>query len=603
MTAALRFAIVGTGFAGTCTLWHLVHRLTDPENPNNPDDSNNTDDRDVDVTIVTVEQRPVNGPGYPYAAGEVDLAHRCNNQASTMAIHGNDFVEWMSANARWLVDHYPKMIRETHPTVDLDTWQPDGDEFYPRALFGLYLEQRFRETIDRAREHGITVESYVRHEAVDGRSTSDGFAVTLRSLDTGETVEVDRLDQVLLGTGHWQPTPPAELAGHLGYVVSPYPPAVARARARLVARPRSARRPVRVFVQGMGPSGIDAILTLCGEGYEYTSEGRVACWRPPTDRDVPQVITGSRSGFFPPIRGSGRSDQLRYLTAEALAAIRREHDGYLRLDPILDLLDADLRHATDGQVGWTEVTTPPFDSARDKLVDDLYGEVGDIVHSVVLRARRLRFYRDLTPEDKIRYDRSVDTHVIRTAVPIPAANGEKLLALLDAGILSTVGLGYERRDTVQPCGDRFRISHLDPAGARAELQVDYVVRAVTQDFAMHRHPSPLIANLLRRGEIVPHSEGGHLTGGISLHTGGYRVQRSDGATPGPSPHLAAFGAPVRFWQNEHNFAAAFVAAAQTVADDWAAIARTAATRTAAAPHSAAPPAVVPHRLIGSTTER
>jgi hypothetical protein len=36
----------------------------------------------------------------------------------------------------------------------------------------------------------------------------------------------------------------------------------------------------------------------------------------------------------------------------------------------------------------------------------------------------------------------------------------------------------------------------------------------------------------------------------------------------PSPYLASFGSPVRFWQNERNFAAAFVEAATWVAGDW-----------------------------------
>ena len=32
----VKYCIIGTGFAGTCTLWHLVQRLTDPRRPGAP---------------------------------------------------------------------------------------------------------------------------------------------------------------------------------------------------------------------------------------------------------------------------------------------------------------------------------------------------------------------------------------------------------------------------------------------------------------------------------------------------------------------------------------------------------------------------------------
>ena len=52
------------------------------------------------------------------------------------------------------------------------------------------------------------------------------------------------------------------------------------------------------------------------------------------------------------------------------------------------------------------------------------------------------FYQELEPGDKAVYDRLFDTHFIRTAVPMPTVNAEKLIALMDAGVLSTVKHGY-----------------------------------------------------------------------------------------------------------------------------------------------------------------
>ncbi|MFF9626935.1 FAD/NAD(P)-binding protein [Streptomyces griseosporeus] len=586
---AVTYCIIGTGFSGTCALWHLVQRLTGPGRPPLPAPA---------PTIVTVERGPVSGPGYPYGEDNVQLAHRCNNEAGSMGLHGTDFVDWMAGNKPRLLRECPEYIRETHPATEPAAWQPDAREFYPRALFGRYLRERFQEAVERARAHGITVRPYVRHEAVDGFTAADGFRVLLRDLDTGREVTVTGVDRVLLSTGHWQPGAPGRLAGHDGYLAAPYPPDAVRAAVRGRARARRARgERLRVFVEGMGPSGIDAVLTLCGEGeFTYTPDGHVAGYRPAPHHTPPEVVAGSRSGFFPPVRGPLPSYEPHHLTEENLAAIRRAHHGHLRIEPVLELLDEELRLATGGAVGWADVTSPPYAGARDKLAADLRASAtGDLVHAVVLKARRMRFYHQLAPADKAVYDRLFDTHVIRTAVPMPAANAEKLLALMDAGVLTTVRLGYGTPRTETADDGTFRITYAPDGGAPVTLRADCVVRARGQDFALDHHPSPLVQNLLRRGEIVPHEEGGYATGGIALEPGGgYRVLRRSGGGLGPSPHLSSYGPPVRFWQNEKNYAGAFVEAARSVTDDWT---------EAAAKAGPGPAAVDGAGLVSSETGR
>ncbi|WP_394845554.1 FAD/NAD(P)-binding protein [Pendulispora brunnea] len=563
---ALKYCIVGTGFAGTCALWHLVQRLTAPHQSSSPETSA--------ITIITVERGTVNGPGYPYSKDNVQLAHRCNNQASTMSIHGNDFIDWMTENKSRLIRDHAELVLETHPGITLADWQPDNDEFYPRALFGLYLEQRFQEALERALAHGIHVHQYMRHEAIDGRTEGETFSLTLRQLDTHEEFTIGGLDRVLLSTGHWQTKAADAVAKSDGFMASPYPPgAVKSAVANKVRSQPGRTEPPRVFVQGMGPSGIDAILTLCDEGeFTYTHDGHVASYRAaafPGAGGPLHIVAGSRCGFFSPIRGPLATYEMHHLTEERLAAMRREQNGYLKIDAILELLDLELRRATGGAVGWADVVSPRYPSAREKLAVDLRDSyTGNLVYTVVLKARRMRFYSVLEPRDKAVYDRMLDTHFIRTAVPMPAANAEKLLALMDAGVLSVVKLGYDAPAPVVDADGAFRIACQSDDGQPITIRADCMIRASAQDFAMNLHPSPLMQNLLRRGEVVPHEEGGYVTGGIALAPGGYRVMKRAGSVCIPSAHLASFGSPVRFWQNERNFAGAFVEAAEWVADEW-----------------------------------
>lgn len=530
----------------------------------------------------------MNGPGYPYAQDNLQLAHRCNNEASTMGIHGNDFVDWLVESKPWLIRDHPEFILETHPGIELGAWQPTDGEFYPRALFGIYLQRRFQEAVERARAHGIEVQQYVRHEAVDGYPTEDGFTLTLRGLDTHHEFIVDGLDRVLLSLGHWQPENTDALSERGGYLASPYPPDAVHTTVSSWVRSRrkSGERPC-VFVQGMGPSGIDAVMTLCGDGeFTYTHDGHIASYRPaarPGEEPL-HIVAGSRSGFFSPVRGPLADYTLHHLTEENLADIRRDHQGQLRIEPLLELLDKELRRATGGTVGWHDVATPRRTCAQDKLADDLRdASTGNLVYTIVLKARRMRFYNRLAPRDKATYDRLLDTHFIRTAVPMPVANAEKLLALMDAGILTTIRQGYDAPPIQVAEDGRFLIPYRSAGGERKTLRADCLVRAGAQDFSMARHPSPFVQNLLRRGEIVPHEEDGYVTGGIALDGDGtYRVLRrsADGGRM-PSPHLASYGSPVRFWQHEHNFAGAFVEAAERVAEDWLAAATAAGSRSAA----------------------
>ncbi|MGW7577223.1 FAD/NAD(P)-binding protein [Streptomyces sp. NPDC054765] len=579
MRESVTYGIIGTGFAGTCALWHLVQRLTDPRRKPSLSPSA--------VTIVTVERGPVNGPGYPYAKDNAQLAHRCNNEASTMGIHGNDFVDWLVESKPWLIRDYPELVLETHPGIELGEWQPDNGEFYPRALFGRYLEKRFQEAVERARAHGIDAQEYVRHEAVDGHATEQGFALSLRNLDTGHEFTVDGLDRVLLSTGHWQSTAAGDLSGDGGYVASPYPPDAVKAAVaeRIRSRRAHGERPC-VFVQGMGPSGIDAIMTLCGEGeFTYTYDGHIASYQPVAQagEEPLHIVAGSRCGFFSPVRGPLAPYEPHHLTEENLAEIRRDHQGHLEIERILELLDKDLRRATAGAVGWNDVTNPRYPSAKEKLASDLQDSyTGNLVYTIALKARRMRFYSRLEPSDKATYDRLLDTHFIRTAVPMPSANAEKLLALMDAGILTTVKQGYDAPPIAVREGGGFRITYQSDEGGQSTLRADCVIRASGQDFRMENHPSPFVQNLLKRGEIVPHEEGGYATGGIALDArGGYRVMKRMGGVCVPSPHLTSYGSPVRFWQHEHNFAGAFVEAAEWVADDWFDVAAAVTSRSAA----------------------
>ena len=556
-----RYCIIGTGFSGTCMLWHLVDALC----------------RDIDsgaaaadgVVITTVERQPGNGPGFPYGADCGAPYHLCNNPAEKMSLFDNDFVDWMRECRAQIVADHPEWVRASDPGARLDQWEPVATAFYPRALFGLYLSRRFEQACARAAGHGITVRHYNGHEAVHGATGDGHFALTIQCRVSGALTRLERLDKVLLACGHW----PSEQSSAT-VLASPYPPE--HIHACVSAFQQAHRRRLTLYVHGMGPSAVDAILSVCEHGrFIYGVDGLAQRFEPNWSSfgapDV-KIVVGSRSGFFPGVRWPLLDETFRHLGDNAIAELGQGERGTVRLDDVIALIDAELAAASEGRLSFKDVAAPPFASAYDKLLTDIGGERDErMVHAVVLRARRLRFYQQLDGADKRRYDSQFDTHFIRTAVPIPLQNAKKLVALIEAGVLSTVRLGYGAQSGAAPMVD----------SGQGPVQPDIVIRSHGHNYDMRRHPSQLIRHLLEGGELLEYSEDGYRTGGIAAaESTGFRVARATAGGTRHSDQLYAFGPPTQYWQNQNNYAAAFVHAAKVVARDWAAVAATAS----GAPH-------------------
>ncbi|WP_234498071.1 FAD/NAD(P)-binding protein [Vibrio maritimus] len=559
----IRLCIVGTGFSGTAALFHLVNSLTEKRNAI------------PTVEIITIEERKVNGPGLPYAPSELLPSHLCNNQARVMSVHSNDFCDWMAENRLRLLRDYPFLVKETHPVFSQEEWEPDPDAFYPRALFGIYLRDRFEQTVAKASKFGVKIETLNGFRAIDGFRKSSKFNIVLEEAESGHTKIIPLVDKVLLSTGHWVPDETRSPDTTSTFLDSPYPYSRLKSYFNNWSKNQQ-EQPLRVFVKGMGPSGIDAILSLAENGtFTYSTRGNITAYTLPENEAPFQILAGSRCGFFPAVRGESVDYTFKYLTKNTFCELEGALERKIGLYDILSMVDAELKEATSGEIGWQNIVKPDFNNAYEKLRYDVAcPEVNDRVHTVLLKARRMKFYRHLNAAEKEIYDRDLDTHFIRIAVPIPRQNAEKLIALYEAGVLDSVKMGYG--ESQNPCfnGHAYDIKHEEHADEKTQQQTkhaDAVIRASGQDFKLSLHPSRLVSALVERGELLANREGHYATGGVMLDSDeSYVVMSRSPATgkPVPSPHLSSYGVLTRYWQNERNFSAAFVEAALWLAETW-----------------------------------
>lgn len=562
-TNPLRFCIVGTGFSGTAALVHLVKALIRTKRSSDS------------IEIITVEERSKNGPGFPYDYDELLPSHLCNNQAGVMSLYDNDFYDWMLENREFLINNHFELIKETHPLTSKEEWLPDADAFYPRALFGHYLEDRYYQYFDLAKDYNIDIVPYNGYSVTDGYRNNNKFYLEIINKRSGKPVKLDGFHRVLLSTGHWT-VASASNSVTSKELNSPYPFYRVKRRIKQWLNDADGRK-LRVFVKGMGPSGIDAVMSLVSDGsFQYNTQGQIVGFTPAGLCDHLEIFVGSRCGFFPAVRGDKPDYEFKYLTEDTFTELEKKVGHKLLLEDILSLIDAELKHATSGEINWSDVSNPKFTSAFEKLNYDKTCSVSNnLIHSILLKVRRMKFYRYLSGTEKQMYDKLLDTHFIRTAVPIPLSNAEKLIALFESGILKSVKMGYDISPNPIESDNGFELSYLNESGY-TYIPIDAVIYASGQSFNLHSHPSQLVKNLLEKDELVAYEEENYVTGGVSLDSyDSYQVMCRDSKTGvvKPSEFIASFGVLTRFWQNERNFSAAFVEAAVWMAEQWSQLAK------------------------------
>lgn len=541
-----KFCIIGMGFSGTCTFINFVKKILNENNAQNS------------CSITLIELRDSNGHGNPYDKDDLLAGHLCNNPANSMSLWDNDFVDWMQENKEKLIKDYPNLVLKIAVDGDTQTF-PDPNGFYPRALFGIYLNQRFQKYLHLAKENQVKVKVYNGYEAIQGYETKGQYNLIIKNRKLDRTLELKGFSKLLLTIGHWTAS---NLDTHNSVFVKPYPYQNVLMRVNQLI---SQKISPNVLVRGMGPSGVDSIITLFSEGRFTSENGTISSYEKAEIDDHLKVYVVSRSGYFPAVRSSKLDYTFKYFTHDTFPELETHLNKKLSLNDILQLLDLELNNATNGEISLNDLCNLKFENAYAKLKYDLdHQELNDLVNTIILKVRRMKFYRYLSSTDKQRYDKEYDHLFIRLAVPIPLENAQKLKCLFEAGLLQSIKLGYNSNPLVL-LDERVRL--VDTKGHSVDFNL--VINTISQDFDVYKHPSALVKSLLEQKEIVPNLEGEYNTGGLMLDGfETYKLLQKRNGYIEPSKYFYSFGVLTRYWQNERNFSKAIVDAAESVSDDW-----------------------------------
>lgn len=566
------FAIIGAGLTGTAMLYQFVKRLQ----------QRTRHDRAAapKIKIMVFERQDSFGPGFPHGERYVmpfHITNMCGHDMGIIAGKPDDFQQWVNANRNILRKYTHRVDAE----ISRNNTAADRCRHYPRAVMGEYLKARFRDSLDHAQALGVGVELHPEVEITDLRPNGHQSIICGRRIPTGRTF-CKPADRVLLATGHWFEQP-----FHARYFTSPWP-------ARDLLRQIPAGE--QVGVVGASLSAIETVLTLTSDGKFRRDDPDKLHFRPAANPR--KIALYSRRGLLPKVRGRSGPYRNQYLTRQNLDRQQRNAGGRMTLEQIFELLNADLASAYGRPVNWEEVINPrgsPADQLRRSLEQAREGDGphGELIWQTVLHqsfplAREV--FLSLAPAERERFERDFATLFFMHAATQPSINAEKMLALLDCGIIRVHKLGEDYqfvRDEDQDC---FEFRYRDHTGVQRRDAYRYIVNARGQEKFLKTNPSELAQNLLRMrwtrsGEIPgnglidrtgsmagkdPGPESAvNRTANIRIDPVSHRISPigSNGEVV-PSPVIYAVGAMTRSQILDASMAYGIARSTAAIADDW-----------------------------------
>lgn len=536
-----RIAVIGAGLTGTSFLWQLASRLEGS--------------KPQEASIDIFERHADPGPGLPHNPLYVLPCHITNMCARDMGIVAEDprdFQTWVDA---WRARAIGADRSDFPEAEQANTPDPDC-QHYPRAWMGEYLKARFTAAVGRIEAAGVRVRVRTRCEVTDLRLRDSSFELSCTP-ETGSPAPHERYDRVLLATGHWF-SPQTEPR----VIPSPWP------ASRLAQQiPPGAE----VAVLGSSLSAIETVLALTLEGtFSRANSGRLVCRPGPQPRRLTLL---SRRGQLPRVRGRLGTRVNQVLTPEALRRLIRERHGQLTLAELASLLEAELGLAYGNPWDWRSLSLPRG-GAEAALRQSLQlacsgdGPGGEVLWQTVLApalSLASALYLALAPAERERFDRDWTTLFFLHVATQPAANAEKLLALIDAGLVRIVTLGQSYRFESREQG--VIIEQSGAAGVRQAWHFDWLVDARGQPGAYAASPEPLARALVAHGELAL-STG--LFAGLRIDPASGEVQRAGDLECARIAGLYAIGTMTRSQMLDASMARGLVLAASRVSAQIAA---------------------------------
>ena len=474
MKKCFTFSIIGCGLTGTSMLYQLIKKLK------------NHLKKPIPIKIHVFEKNKFPGSGFPYDKSNLFAFHICNMPAQEMSIDADnpdDLTIWFKKNKSRLT----QTLQEFEQWLLDPVYKDSITEFYPRMIMGEYLKERFKKSLEIAKQKKISV---VVHSMSEVTNIKDkGNHLVLNVMDLEKKTSCDILsDQVLISTGHW-----SNKQNQPGYYASPWP-----AKMLLENIPKGSK----VAVIGSGLSAIDTVLTLFSDGCFSKSKNNELDYTP--SKNPRQITMYSRNGLLPKVRGKSSLYKNQYFCESGFDMLMKSCNGNLSLFDLSALLKKELEKAYNKSVNWKEFM-PSYEDALSSLKKEIFlakngdNPNGDILWQTIVNQALpviTKAYQNLIPEHRNLFENRFSSVFMAHAAVMPFVNAQKILALMEQNLLTIKSLGSNYQIKRIPGIQMHEFSYNDDNGSLKKERFPYVIDARGQAISYRTNPSSLAKNLL-----------------------------------------------------------------------------------------------------------
>lgn len=443
MDSQCQIAIVGAGSVSVSFLAQLIHHLNNYEGNNK-----------VNCNITIFE--PAEKIGYGTAYQEDLNTNLLNIPAGNMSLydkHRSHFLEWIAT--------LPESSLQFYGVSEID-----AGAFYPRPLFGHYVQEQFENIVAQAMALGVRV-NVVKAAIINIQKHHNE-----NLLLTDSNNQDHEFDKVVLCNGNLTSDKFESLNQYNDYLHSPYP---------VSALSQTIHPEATIGILGSNLSAIDVIVALKAQGHS----GDIHCF--------------SRQGILPAVRSIHACKWENRPCKADIHALAQAKNDKLSLQDVFDFLHEKIS-TLDPQFNILDATGSGQD-AHQRLEDELkvalnqprpwqtvlanMNEVVDLV------------WKYLTPADKDKFHTHWRSLWMSRRGMFPVKNALTLNQMLKSGQLHIHG-GFNECEP-NPDGPGFILHCCNKLGGKTATTCNFVINATGFSQNVKQSKDPLIINLLASG--------------------------------------------------------------------------------------------------------
>lgn len=405
------------------------------------------------IKIYLIDKDRTFGPGLAYSTKK--NYHILNMRAETMSL----FMDKPNHFLKWVIKNEKKLTFEKN-------------KYLPRSLFGKYIKHYLHLYLQRAKKRGIIV-SEIYENVIDCKEDKNHVAIIMqkRKIFT---------DYAIFAIGNMPSSNYQEFDSTGGYFHNPWD----------FSKKSIKEDKCNIGIIGSSQTAIDTILTI------------------KNIRPVDKICVISRHSLFPKVQGELSSYNRQFLTKENLSILTKNFTKKISFIKVVLLFKKELEFALKKPLPWDKILHIDPCYVNVLKTDIQNAQKNDVFwYSVLDSTSNLMplIWKSMFIKDRVHFLKKYLSIWYAYRHSIPLTNAKKIYQLMKKKkvvmLYGFKSILYKKDKSI------FSIAYQENDKEK-NILLPYIINATGSGFDVNKIKSPLLQNMLKRGEITQHPCGG-----------------------------------------------------------------------------------------------